>query len=107
MIHNSFVWLTGTSTSSSVTKYLLLLLFIFLGLNWINKLFKKILPNNSVKYQAQKGTEIVGYILVVILTISYFNGSFCPDANETINQVWKNLVEIRSQLFTISQIYVT
>lgn len=48
---------------------------IFLLINGIRKLLKKNLSGNSFKYKAQKGDEIVGYALIVILSISYFNGS--------------------------------
>lgn len=48
---------------------------IFLLINGIRKLLKKNLSGNSFKYKAQKSVEIVGYALIVILSISYFNGS--------------------------------
>nr|WP_313799456.1 mechanosensitive ion channel domain-containing protein [uncultured Allomuricauda sp.] len=36
---------------------------------------KKNLHDNSIKYKAQKAIQVVGYLLIVLITISYFTGS--------------------------------
>jgi small-conductance mechanosensitive channel len=36
---------------------------------------KKNIPNTSIRYKSQKGVEILGYILLVIIAISYFTGT--------------------------------
>ena len=68
-------WFLGHSNSASITKYVLIIVSIFMLITWIRKLLKKGLPNNSVKYKTQKGIEIIGYLLVIIITVSYFSGS--------------------------------
>ena len=44
-------------------------------MTWVRRLFKKKLPDNTVSYKAQKGLEVFGYLLVILVTISYFTGS--------------------------------
>jgi small-conductance mechanosensitive channel len=42
---------------------------------WVRRLLKRNLPDNAVKYKSQKGIEVIGYILIVLITITYFTGS--------------------------------
>lgn len=42
---------------------------------WARRILKRILPDNTLKYKTQKGIEILGYLFVALLTISYFTGS--------------------------------
>ncbi|WP_313790033.1 mechanosensitive ion channel family protein [Flagellimonas beolgyonensis] len=36
---------------------------------------KKNLHDNAIKYKAQKAIQVIGYLLIVLITISYFTGS--------------------------------
>lgn len=56
-------------------KYLALIALVFIFIAWIRRFLKKKLPDNSLKYKSQKGIEVIGYILVILITISYFTGS--------------------------------
>ena len=56
-------------------KYLALIALVFIFIAWIRRFLKKKLPDNSLKYKSQKGIEVIGYILVTLITISYFTGS--------------------------------
>ncbi|NHN24765.1 mechanosensitive ion channel family protein [Flavobacterium jejuense] len=51
----------------------IVLLFLLIG--WIRRALKRHLPDNATKYKTQKGVEIIGYIIVVLVTITYFTGS--------------------------------
>ena len=42
---------------------------------WVRRMLKRNLPDNAVKYKSQKGIEVIGYILIVLITITYFTGS--------------------------------
>lgn len=48
---------------------------IFIFITWIRRFLKKKLPDNSLKYKSQKGIEVIGYFLAILITISYFTGS--------------------------------
>jgi hypothetical protein len=41
----------------------------------IRRFLKRKLPDNTTRYKSQKGVEIMGYFLIVILSASYFTGS--------------------------------
>jgi len=75
VIENVQRWLTDHPTSINVIKYLILVLAVLITIAWARRLLRKKLPDNAVKYKAQKGIEILGYILVILLTITYFTGS--------------------------------
>lgn len=69
------LWVENHPNSASIIKYLVWILLIFLLVKWLRSLLKKTLPDNSVKYKTQKGVEVIGYIFIVLITISYFTGS--------------------------------
>jgi len=49
---------------------------VFFLITWVRKLLKKTLPDEgSIKYKTQKGIEVIGYIFVVLITITYFTGT--------------------------------
>ncbi|SOE22986.1 Mechanosensitive ion channel [Spirosomataceae bacterium TFI 002] len=75
MIDNINDWISQHPTTTNIIKYLVWILVILLIVSWIRQYLKKTLPDNSVKYKTQKGVEIIGYFLVVIVTVSYFTGS--------------------------------
>lgn len=56
-------------------KYLIWLILIFLLINWLRRYVKRNLPENSIKFKVQKGIEIIGYVLAILVTITYFTGS--------------------------------
>lgn len=68
-------WMLNNPTLLSVLKYVLWLLLILFSVSFIRKLLKRKLPDTTVRYKSQKAIEIVGYILVIILSVSYFTGS--------------------------------
>ena len=68
-------WFTEHPTSTNIIKYLALIAMIFIFITWIRRFLKKKLPDNSLKYKSQKGIEVIGYFLAILITISYFTGS--------------------------------
>lgn len=68
-------WITAHPITTNILKYLVWILLVFILITWLRKALKKNLPNNTVKYKTQKAVEIIGYILVVLVTITYFTGS--------------------------------
>ncbi|MCB9187759.1 MAG: mechanosensitive ion channel family protein [Flavobacteriales bacterium] len=69
------LWIDKHPVIISVAKYLIWVIVIFLAVRGIRKLLKKKLPDNSLKYKSQKGIEVIGYLLIIVLTITYFTGS--------------------------------
>ncbi|MDX1409500.1 MAG: mechanosensitive ion channel family protein, partial [Saprospiraceae bacterium] len=68
-------WFLEHPGSASVIKYLLWLCFILLVIRIARSLLRKNLPESTARYKSQKGIEIIGYILIILLTITYFTGN--------------------------------
>ncbi len=68
-------WLEAYPILVNIAKYLVWVILIFLLIAWVRRLLKKRLPDNALRYKSQKSIEIIGYFLVVLITISYFTGN--------------------------------
>ncbi len=68
-------WFADYPTAAAILKYLVWVIFIFSLVTWLRRLLKKNLPDTSLKYKAQKGIEVIGYFLVILITVTYFTGS--------------------------------
>ena len=68
-------WLAANPTLVNLIKYGVWVVVVLLVIAWIRRFLKKRLPDNRVKYITQKGIEVLGYLFILILTISYFTGS--------------------------------
>lgn len=75
MIEQLKYWFENHPTSANIIKYLFWVVLVFTIIFLLRRLLKKNLTNNSRKYKIQKGIEVIGYILVMIITVSYFSGS--------------------------------
>jgi len=69
------VWLKENPASASIIKYVLWVLVIFYAIQLLRRYLKKRLPDTVTRYRSQKGIEILGYFLLLILSISYFTGN--------------------------------
>ncbi len=74
MIENINTWFTHHLVLTNILKYLAWVALVVFLVGWTRRQVKKRLSDNSIKYRAQKGIEIVGYILVIMITITYFTG---------------------------------
>jgi len=68
-------WFEAYPILINIIKYLIWIILIFLIIAWVRRLLKKRLPDNTLRYKSQKGIEIIGYFLVVLITITYFTGN--------------------------------
>ncbi|WP_243471064.1 mechanosensitive ion channel family protein [Winogradskyella sp. MH6] len=68
-------WLEAYPILVNIAKYLVWVILIFLLISWVRRLLKKRLPDNALRYKSQKSIEIIGYFLVVLITITYFTGN--------------------------------
>lgn len=64
---NPFVW--------DVIRFFTVLVLILLIIQRVRRLIKKRISNAVIRYKAQKGIEVLGYILLVFLAITYFSGA--------------------------------
>lgn len=67
-------WLVQHPTIFHFLKYILWVLLILIIFGWIRRILRRKLPDIAMKYKAQKGVEILGYLLIFIISISYFTG---------------------------------
>lgn len=67
--------LTEYPIITNILKYLVWVALVFLIISWARRFLKKKLPDNTTRYKTQKGIEIIGYFLIVLMTVSYFTGS--------------------------------
>ncbi len=59
----------------SVAKYLLWVTLVLIVVALLRKFLRKKLPDSDVRYKSQKIVEILGYTLIILLSISYFTGN--------------------------------
>ncbi len=75
MIEDINIWFIEHPFSTNIIKYLAWILLVFILISWIRRVLKRNLPSNTAKYKTQKVVEIIGYILVALVSITYFTGS--------------------------------
>lgn len=75
MIEDLKLWFTAHPVATNIIKYLAWIALVAILIAWTRRYLKKKLPDNSVKYKAQKGIEVIGYFLVILITVTYFTGS--------------------------------
>ena len=68
-------WMEAHPTSTSMITYLVWVFFVIAVIQFLRKLLRKNLPDASSRYKSQKGIEVIGYIVLVFLSISYFTGN--------------------------------
>lgn len=68
-------WTLEHPFATSIIKYALWVIGILIIISLLRRLLKKSLPDSSVRYKSQKAIEILGYILILLLSISYFTGN--------------------------------
>lgn len=68
-------WLLENPTINSVLKYILLVALVLVFIQLIRRFLRKHVTDTSVRYKSQKGIEIIGYIILIFLSLSYFTGN--------------------------------
>ncbi|WP_317164071.1 mechanosensitive ion channel domain-containing protein [Cryomorpha ignava] len=68
-------WFIDHPISANVIKYLVWIVLVFILIVVIKRWLKRSFPSNEVKYKSQKAIEIIGYIIVALITVTYFTGS--------------------------------
>lgn len=68
-------WFNEYSFILMVLKFGIVIIIVGLGIRLLRTYLKKNIANTAIRYKAQKGTEVFGYILLVVMAISYFSGA--------------------------------
>lgn len=75
MMEELKLWFSEHPMFTNIVKYAVWVIFIFLLLSWVKRILRRRLPDSSMKYKSEKGIEVLGYILIILVTITYFTGS--------------------------------
>lgn len=62
-----FIW--------TIAKFLVVVLVGGLVIRLLRTYLKRKITNTAIRYKAQKGVEVFGYVLLILLAISYFSGA--------------------------------
>ena len=68
-------WMLEHPVSSNIIKYLIWAVFVILGIAYLRRQLRKKLPDTAVRYKSQKAVEFFGYIILILITISFFTGN--------------------------------
>lgn len=68
-------WMEENPTAIKVIVYVGWVVLIILLIGYLRRLLKRKLSNITVRYKAQKGVEILGYIILIFVSLSYFTGN--------------------------------
>ncbi len=68
-------WMNEHPILSNIIKYLIWAVFILLTIAFLRRFLRKKLPDTGIRYKSQKAVEFFGYVLLTIVTISFFTGS--------------------------------
>ena len=69
------IWMAEHPLSINIFKYLTWVVLIVSLFVFLRRFVKKSLPDNTIKYQSQKSLEILGYLVLIFVSISFFTGS--------------------------------
>jgi small-conductance mechanosensitive channel len=68
-------WINENPTIYTVIKYLIIVGVIVVFIQFMRKALKRQIANTSLRYKSQKGIEIIGYFVIIMISISYFTGN--------------------------------
>ena len=68
-------WLAEHPTATAVFKYLALVIIVLIAIQSLRTLLRKRLPDSEIRYKSQKAVEVLGYFLIIIMSVSYFTGN--------------------------------
>jgi len=75
LLENISKWINEHPISTKIIIYLIWVVFILLTIAFLRLLLRKKLPDSTLRYKSQKAVEFFGYIILVIITISFFTGN--------------------------------
>lgn len=67
-------WIARNSFMANIITYFIWVSVILIIITILKKIVTKKVKNNVYKYNSQKGIELLGYLLIIIITVSFFTG---------------------------------
>ncbi|MEZ4892944.1 MAG: mechanosensitive ion channel family protein [Saprospiraceae bacterium] len=68
-------WMNEHPLTTSIAKYIIWVAVIIGFISFLRKVLKRNLPDTATRYKSQKAIEIVGYTLIIFLSVTYFTGN--------------------------------
>ena len=68
-------WIAENPTIFSIVIYVLLAICVLILIQLLRRFLRKQVTDTTARYKSQKGIEIIGYIVLIFLTVSYFTGN--------------------------------
>lgn len=68
-------WILENPTIYSIAKYVLIVIIVFIIIQFLRRFLKKKITQTTARYKSQKTVEFIGYVLLVIISFSYFTGN--------------------------------
>ena len=68
-------WILEYPTLFIIVKYVILVSIVFILIQLFRRFLKKNITETSAKYKSQKSVEIIGYVIIIILSFFYFTGN--------------------------------
>lgn len=68
-------WINNYPFIFMLVKFFLLVLVVVLVIRLLRSYLKTKISNSRIRYKTQKGIEVIGYVLLIVLAISYFSGA--------------------------------
>ncbi|XLS29088.1 mechanosensitive ion channel family protein [Flavobacteriaceae bacterium M23B6Z8] len=68
-------WMLQYPVSASIIKYLIWLILVIGIIQLLRRLIKKNVSDADTRYKSQKALEVVAYVFIIILSITYFTGN--------------------------------
>lgn len=68
-------WIAENPTIYGIIKYVFLVVFVLVIMQLVRRILRKQVTDTAARYKSQKGIEIIGYIILVFLSFSYFTGN--------------------------------
>lgn len=68
-------WMTEHPSSMNLIEFFIWVALIVTLMIILRRWLRKSMPDSAVRYKSQKGVEVIGYIFLVLVSISYFTGN--------------------------------
>jgi small-conductance mechanosensitive channel len=68
-------WISSHPLFINILNYLVWVILVVVCIQLIRRLLKRKIDNSTVRYKAQKGIEVIGYVFLILLSASYFTGT--------------------------------
>lgn len=68
-------WLRSHPTIETFLKYLIWVVVVFTLTQYLKRLIRRNTGHTNIRYKSQKIVEVFGYLLLIIVTVTYFTGN--------------------------------